>query len=249
MSRHTLELEQLMLGELPEPRASTLRQALAADRALAAEYEALAASNARLLALHPPRDVAAEVARRAAARPRAPRRPWVPALGLAGVVAAALVIVAVPGRDPEPDGVRTKGLLPTLHVFRDREGQIEELQAGASARAGDRVQLRYVSAGAPWGVLLSIDGRGGVTLHHPLEVTADPKLEATPVTLSRALELDDAPQFERFLFVTCQARPDVGLVLAAARALGRTPGARVDPLPPLAGCSGQTSFVVAKEAR
>lgn len=258
MSRRDLELEKLLLGELPEPAAVKLREELRADPTLAARYEALAASNAQTLAQLPPSAVAREVERRAAAltRPKAPIWRWAALPALATAAALVLVIgpyevfdtttTATPIGDS--DGNRTKGLDPVLHVFRDRAGIIEELQPGATARAGDQVQLRYASAGAPWGVLLSIDGRGGVTLHSPLAPTAAPRLEPGPHTLPRALELDDAPLFERFIFVTCQSRPDVERVVVAARSLAQQSTARTAPLTLEPGCTHQTSFVLSKES-
>jgi hypothetical protein len=247
MTHKDFELEQLLLGELPEAQARTLREALRTDPALAAKYAALSASNAQTLAQFPPRVVAAEVERRAAAsHPR--RALWKIMVPAFAAVAAALV-VAVPYLNPvESDGIRLKGLEPALHVYRDRSGAIEELLPGAAARAGDRVQLRYVPAGKAWGVLLSIDGRGGVTMHFPLEANAAPRLEPGPSTLPRALQLDDAPQFERFIFITCEARPDVSRVLLAARSLAQQPTARVAPMALEAGCSNQTSFVLSKES-
>ncbi len=249
MSRQTFELEQLLLGELPEPRASALREELLINSALAAEYQALAASNAQTLSQFPPRVVAVEVERRAAGQKKHASRAWrlvIPAL-------ASLAIIAVATRSStdthDGDGVRTKGLQPALHIYRDRSGTVEELKEGAIARPGDQVQLRYVSAGSPWGVLVSIDGRGGVTLHFPLEKGGAPKLESAPVTLPRALELDDAPLFERFIFVTCDTRPDVEKVVLSAGALAKQNGARVDPLVLEPGCAHQTSFVLGKESR
>ncbi len=247
MSRKDLELEQLLLGELPEPRAAMLREALRTDPALAERYQALISSNAQTLSTFPPREVADEVQRRFASRPPAgvPWARW--AAGAAALAGLAIAIQSSLVITPQPDQTRIKGLAPVLHVFRERAGAIEELQPGASARPGDRVQLRYASAGAPWGVVLSIDGRGAVTLHHPLEAAASPRLETGPTTLPRALELDDAPLFERFIFVSCQARPDVDWLVNAARVLAQQPAARVEPLPLKPGCSEQTSFVLSKE--
>lgn len=249
MSRNELELEQLLLGELPEPRAAALRERLHTDPALAARYQALSTSNAQALAALPPHAVEAEVERRAAKRVR----PRAVPLRLARPALAALAVLGVTGLwlsdAPPVETTRIKGLLPVLHVFRDRGGAIEELQPGATARPGDRVQLRYAAAGAPWGVLLSIDGRGAVTMHFPLEQSAAPRLEPGPSTLPRALELDDAPLFERFILVTCDARPDVERLVFAARSLAQQPSARVAPLPLEPGCTHQTSFVLAKESR
>ncbi len=248
MNRTDLELEKLLLGELPEPIASALREELRFDPTLAARYQLLSVSNAKTLAEFPPGAVAHEVERRRRSQlsERAPGwRLVVPVMA----AAALAVAVGVQLMTPAPDETRIKGLLPTLYIYRDLNGKIEQLQPDAVARQGDRVQLRYAAAGAPWGVLLSIDGRGGVTMHHPLEAAAEPRLESGPTTLPRALELDDAPLFERFIFVTCQSRPDVARVVAAAQVLAHQPSARVAALPLEPECSHQLSFVLSKELR
>lgn len=247
MSRTDLELEQLLVGELPESLASGLREELRTNPGLAAQYQALIDSNVETLARFPPQLVALEVERRRSAQLPAQTPSWRPAIP--ALVAIAVAIVAGVWLREAPDGTRVKGLEPVLHVYRDRGGTAEELQPNARVRAGDRVQLRYASAGAPWGVLLSIDGRGGVTMHFPLEKAAAPALETGPTNLPRALELDDAPLFERFIFVTCQTRPDVERVISAARSLANQPAARIAPLALEPGCSRQTSFVLSKELR
>ncbi len=248
MSRTDLELEQLLLGELPEPTASALREELRTDSTLAARYQVLSASNAKILAEYPPRKVALEVERRQHSHVSPRALGWRVAVTAFAAAALALVIGVASMKVPVEEN-RIKGLLPTLHIFRDRHGAIEELAPDAVVRQGDRVQLRYAAAGAPWGVLLSIDGRGGVTMHHPLTATATPRLESGPTTLPRALELDDAPGFERFIFVTCHSRPDVSRVVAAAKVLAQQPGARVAPLPLEPECSHQLSLVLSKESR
>ena len=95
--------------------------------------------------------------------------------------------------------------------------------------------------------VVSLDGRGAVTLHHPATLNGSTAL--TPgdaVTLDHAYELDDAPGFERFLFVTSDAPLDVATVLEAAHVLARQPSeARTRPLP-LPETLVQTSFTLEK---
>lgn len=51
-------------------------------------------------------------------------------------------------------------------------------------------------------------------------------------TVPHAYQLDDAPGFERFFFLTSSGPFDLEDVMSAARALGSRPGsARVEPLP------------------
>lgn len=136
-----------------------------------------------------------------------------------------------------------------LVVHRQLPGGDEVLASPATARAGDLLQLRYVRAGQRYGVIISIDGRGHVTLHSPLSPHQSSRLPAAAkASLPRAFELDDAPAFERFIFITAALPIDVEAVLLAGYALGRDPiGARTRPLPLPTFCS-QHSFVVHKIA-
>lgn len=70
--------------------------------------------------------------------------------------------------------------------------------------------MSYVAAGRAHGVIVSIDGRGQVTLHFPADAGAPTALESgRAVPLSHSYELDDAPLFERFMFVTAEAPDDL----------------------------------------
>jgi hypothetical protein len=136
---------------------------------------------------------------------------------------------------------------PLLRVHRQGASEPELLANHARARRGDVLQLSYVSGGRPYGVVVSMDGRGAVTLHHPATLTGSTALApGEAVTLDHAYELDDAPDFERFLFVTSEAPLDVATVLEAARLLARQPSeARTRPLP-LPDTLAQTSFTLEK---
>lgn len=136
-------------------------------------------------------------------------------------------------RDHDP--VRIKGLRPHLRLHRrGPAGIIEELRDGDVARAGDLVQMSYVAAGNRNGVVVSLDGRGQVTLHHPARPDGPATLEARGEhALDHAYELDDAQAYERFVLVTSGDEPlSPAAVLAAARDLAlQGPAARHSPLP------------------
>jgi hypothetical protein len=153
-----------------------------------------------------------------------------------------------PEANPGDDPVRIKGFGPHLLLHRKRDGHIEELHDGDVAHAGDLVQVSYMAAGNRNGVVLSLDGRGLVTLHHP----ARPDAHATLVArgqhaLDHAYELDDAHSYERFVLVTSGDEPLApATVLAAARRLAqRGSAARHSPLP-LPERWQQTSLLIHK---
>ena len=71
-----------------------------------------------------------------------------------------------------------------------------------------------------YGVILSIDGNGTVTLHFPGDAGQPTDLEMNrKVFLDSSYELDNAPDFERFFFITSSHAIDVNAVLEGARQL------------------------------
>jgi hypothetical protein len=121
-----------------------------------------------------------------------------------------------------------------LALYRHRDGRDERLANGARAGRGDLVQMAYVVAHAPsYGVIVSLDGGGQVTLHLPdaQAGNAPPLQTSREVRLSTSYELDDAPGFERFFLVTAPAPFPIGDVMQAARALAGSPAASTGPLP------------------
>jgi hypothetical protein len=100
--------------------------------------------------------------------------------------------------------IRLKGLSPRLVVYRKSGAEINRLDNGASASPGDVIQLSYVAAGKAFGAIYSVDGRGVVTLHYPdsNQGTAPELEQGGEISLPYAYELDDAPAYERFFFIT-----------------------------------------------
>lgn len=228
-----LYVEKVALGEA----SAEERQQVEASPDGARRVAAVSASDVEILSRYPVGPAVAEIQRRAAAGQRSPGRRamrWLPATAVA--VCGALALVLVPqlrspssGGDPGGEnGTRSKGLAPHLVAFRQQPGgaQADALSDGATARAGESVQLGYVAAGQRYGVLVSIDGRGGVTLHFP---SAEPASESEmspalrqggQALLEQSFRLDDAPRFERFFLVSSPDQPfPVRAVLQSARDL------------------------------
>jgi hypothetical protein len=148
--------------------------------------------------------------------------------------------------DPQPH----KGLRPRLVIHRKTVAGIERLQTGNVAQSGDVLQISYVAAGHQHGIVLSLDGAGAVTLHHPAQPQGP--LASTRLAkrgehpLPTAFELDDAPGFERFVLITSGDTPtDIEVVVQSARARASSVGARTDPLDLPPGLT-QTSVVLRK---
>jgi len=218
-------LERLAAGELPAAQDRALRERLAASGETN-RLDALAASNAQTLSAHPATEVAAEVRRRAklAKAPVAAlwRPVWALSFAVAGAAAVVLLLVRPAGPSqsglslgqPEQETITSKGLLPSLGLYRKTATGVERLAATARLRPGDVVQLRYIAAGKRFGVVASSDARGAVTLHLPeapgraAELARDGER-----ALAHSYELDASPGFERFVFVTADAAFDTDLVV------------------------------------
>jgi hypothetical protein len=258
-------LERIALGELPPEELAAARARLAAEPGGLERLARLEADDGATLARLPPSQAAAEIARRRrvveASRslsPSSPPRRWLPAVALGAPVAAGLALLMLFSQrelpeEPRPqqavllETTRTKGLEPKLLIHRQTAGAPEPLADSDRVRAGDVLQLSYVSGGRPHGAVLSIDGRGSVTLHAPESSTGPLALKGGTVPLPSAYELDDAPAFERFFFITSDEPFDVNALMESARELARDPErARREPLP-LPPPLSQSSLTLKKE--
>lgn len=147
---------------------------------------------------------------------------------------------------------RLKGLSPHLTLHRKTDKGQERLAPNALAKRGDLIQLSYVAADAKFGVIVSIDGRGQSTLHFPSQQHGKVTLNRKgKVPLAHAYELDDAPDFEKFYFVS-YAGPKapknfVAEVLKGAEALAKSKAQLVrEKKLPLPGVWSQSSFLLRK---
>ena len=227
-----LLLEQYRLDEV-DPGT---RRRIESDPDAQERLSALEEDSRAILAQHPAPWFADQVRRRVDAEKRTERpvarvrsalreHPWV----LPAMAAAVFVLALLPfqlGRSPVEGageiqetarGERIKGMDASLTVFRSADGGVvEELIDGSLVRDGDRLQIAYSAAGAPYGVIFSVDGNGVVTLHHPESFLQASALEQGGSTaLPYGYVLDDAPRFERFYFVTADHPIDVSGVIDA----------------------------------
>ncbi len=229
-----LLLERYRLGELDEAEMEALRRRLQSDDVLRRQLEGLDRSDEEIRRRYPAGWLAERVAARIEGGPghRARRAGWTLRwpLPVALAAAATLALVLTPRlvsppvapvadeRSAAPSGDRIKGSKPALSLFRRTATGSESLSEGSRARRGDLVRVGYRASGRRYGAILSLDGRGAVTLHLPSQGgPAAPLQPGGVVLLDQAYELDDAPFWERFFFVTSDARFDTAAVVAAAR--------------------------------
>jgi hypothetical protein len=260
-----LILERYRLGELPRAEAEALERRLGEDAGLRARLSALERSDAEIRRRYPPTWLAERILLRLAtpaskgAHPR-PAFAWRWAAPLAAVAAALVLLVLAPRLVGPPAGTpagrpaaapdsadRIKGLVPALQIFRKTPEGSETLADGDRVRAGDSVRVGYQAAGRGFGVIVSIDGRGSVTVHLPVHGDQAAALESGgTVLLDHAYQLDDAPRFERFHFVTAKQPFAVATVVDAARRIAATAGGRALPL---AAPYEQATFLLQKGDR
>ena len=169
-----------------------------------------------------------------------PLRPILAVSSVAAILLAVLLILPLlkqkPGivhRGEEEDITLIKGIprvdlsVTQLLVYRKIEDKVEILSDGDKASAGDLLQLAYVATeetDETHGMILSVDGRGLITLHYPESKDKSTQLELNKqLSLPNAIELDDAPGFERFFFLTSGSPIDVKAVLITLKNSVRDP--------------------------
>lgn len=92
---------------------------------------------------------------------------------------------------------------PMIEVWRKAGASAERLAPETAVRTGDIVQLRYSVPENCYGALVSVDGRGVLTVHLAGDNGKAARLTAGhPVALNMSYQLDDAPAFEAFYLIT-----------------------------------------------
>ncbi|MDC7224682.1 MAG: hypothetical protein PQJ60_13135 [Spirochaetales bacterium] len=155
---------------------------------------------------------------------------------LAGLSAAAAMLVlglilpgVIPGSGTSDisEITRPKGFSETvLTVYRNTGADTEVLDESTVARERDLVQLGYsVPVDMPYGIILSVDGRGVVTRH--LAPEGESALALSPGgehLLDFSYELDDAPRFETFYLLVSDkpfpVDPVIDIISREARSEG-----------------------------
>ena len=260
-----LYLEQALLDELPDEKKELLDSEEAAVR-----LEQLKASNRDILMRYDPEVIAEEIRSRLESGEGEERRSVIRVKWFSehrfGVLLAAAALAIFAGTSPllfrkspsietampGTEVTRIKGMEPAISLYRKTQDAVEQLSDGAVARESDLIQVSYNAAGKPFGTIISIDGRGVVTLHLPIDRMGSLVLEREgEVALDFSYRLDDAPRFERFFFVTSDQTFELDAVLKAAEKLSGSllnenayPADGVLDLPDALEC---TSMIIKKE--
>ena len=208
-------LEKHLLGEVDASE-------LSGDPSVPERLIALQRSNEEILNRFPPRWLADQVqgkSKRYQNRKPSPRVRWQVALASAVVLIFVTPLVFLSKSDGPMD--RAKGLTPSLHIYRKNQTSIARLTGRERVEKGDLLQLSYLAAGAKYGAIVSVDGRGKVTLHFPEMASESTVLKQDgEIMLLSSYELDDAPGFEKFILVTSDAPLDLPALIASLEGPG-----------------------------
>ena len=236
MNKETISeyyLERYILGELPEDKRDEISRLVSNDPELQAALNDRKESNRNILESYPPHSIKASLLAQIS-RTSKRRHSLQLIFSVTSVAAAFLLLVlvlpllrqkaSIPYSDSDPEVTMVKGIprvdlsQTQLLVFRKIQDQVELLKDGERAQTGDLLQLAYVSAEGSYGMIFSIDGRGLITLHFPVDEGDSIKLESRKqYFLPNAIELDDAPGFERFFFLTSDYPFNVKVILKEAQ--------------------------------
>jgi len=253
------ELERYLLGELPRKRMEEVGRILRQDAKLSGQLAALRKSDQDILQAYPPEKVVPDIRRNfqgvqvrneTMPRSRALRR----LLYASPVLVSALVFLfIVVFRAPVSEDTRIKGpesidmTKSQLLIYRKANDEVHLMRNGEAAHRGELLQVAYVSAGDPFGVIFSIDGSGAVTLHYPDDDLSSAALQPKKqVPLKTSYELDDAPGFERFFFITAPSEINVIEILRQAERLAENPERAREAALDLSETYGQYSVLIKK---
>ena len=215
------KVERYLLGELSEEEMAAVQKREAEDEIFAARVRAMREENARILAENP---LAALESKLDAADTVEDSGKSVYGMWLK--VAAALVImvgifaIVASNRNvatyergnasmevamAETDnGTRIKGMQASLEVWKKTGDSAVQMVNLGEVREGDEIQLRYRVPQKCFGMLISMDGNGTITMHMG-EGNKSVELEPGKMTtLPFAYKLDNAPKFEKFFLLTSQ---------------------------------------------
>jgi len=262
----TWELERYLLGELPPSRMEEIAKLIQKNPEIKKEIEHLKQTNKEILKQHPPDTMLPEIMKqyyeenrrqeqiREKARSITVKRLLYAAPAL--VSALILLIVVFFNNGTSPDSIRIKGeesldfTMTQIIIYRNSNSVIELLKNGDRAEAGDLLQLAYIPAGKTYGVIFSIDGSGIVTLHYP-ESKGDPSIlkQEKKNLLSKSYELDNAPDFERFFFITAMEEIEVQSIIKKAEVLALSPASAKTKNLELSESYSQFSMLLKKEKK
>ncbi len=216
------KLERYLLGELPEKEMRELQERELSDEIFAARVREMREQGKRFLAENPFAALDDKLDAIEDSKSSVDGQSNVLWLKVAAALVIALGIfsVVVLNRDVATydnhsasmevamadvdNGTRIKGMQATLEVWKKTGDSAVQMVNLGNAYEGDEIQLRYRVPQKCFGMLISMDGNGTITMHMG---EGDKAIELEPgkmTTLPFAYKLDNAPKFEKFFLLTSQ---------------------------------------------
>ena len=88
-----------------------------------------------------------------------------------------------------------------LSIYKKTKDGVLLLKSGDFAQEGDLIQIAYDRGQKKYGLIFSVDGNNSVTKHFPEHEWTSCSLKNESTVLDFAYELDNAPDFEDFIFL------------------------------------------------
>lgn len=257
-------LERYLLEELPDGKMKEIGVLARTDPAVESRLKEMRKSSAGILREYAPDRMMPLIMKKIPAEPvssGAPLRRFnmrhlmLPSLAAASLALFFMVYSVVESDRGVPwnpfgtdEVTRVKGDGSRIYVYRKINNNAVQLADRNRVHERDLLQIAYFSAADTHGIILSIDGRGSVTFHYPARQSAGTRIEKNrKILLGSSYELDDAPGFERFFFITARKPVDMALVRRAAAELAREPGKVKNAGLPLDSSYGQFSLLLLKD--
>ena len=216
------KLERYLLGELPEKEMRDLQERELSDEIFAARVREMRLQGKRFVAENPFEALEAKMD----AADEAAHDEGNVISGMWLKVAAALVIalgvfsMVILNRDVSTydsnatsmevamadadNGTRIKGMQASLEVWKKTGDSAVQMVNLGNAYEGDEIQLRYRVPQKCFGMLISMDGNGTITMHMGEGNSAIELEPGKMTTLPFAYKLDNAPKFEKFFLLTSE---------------------------------------------
>jgi len=222
-----LLLEKYALGELSSQEKQRVEKCLQNNSAMRTQLELIQKENKDFIINH-----ALDFNIEPTTRPKTGFiSPKTIGVAFASVFAMTFITFMIPQQNNtlplgDNDGLevtRIKGLQPELKVYRKSQNGVEKLINNGFVAKADTLQLSYIASNKPYGFIFSLDGNNHITLHYPDSPKDSAKLKTNgEISLPYSYELDDAPSFEEFYFVTSNKPIDIKLYMSKAETLTTT---------------------------
>ena len=228
-SVNRLKLERFVLGELPENEAFEINEKIRQDKKLEKEYNAILTSNQEILKKYPSEAMAISIENCFSEQHKNDNKELsfsnivkktIPYFSGLAIAALALFVVGPVfftqsyNQEASEEIVYAKGLDSRIILYLKEGSDSRILKEGDLLKEGDELRIAYFSGNAPYGVILSIDGRNTITVHYPYGDGQNPLISTgKEVRLDFSYELDDAPKYEKFYFITSRNTFDTSLII------------------------------------